>query len=83
MVSPDYPDYLHRVLTAGDHLGGPATFTAGFNVNIEHPLQALCPAMRTWLLESPMILPRDLRAVRRLDQASTQEYTHTSASLSS
>ena len=36
----------HRILNAGDHFDGTAACTARFDVDIENPLQSLCPGHR-------------------------------------
>ncbi len=41
-VGKNLIDY-HRVLDAGDHFDGAAAFTARLNIDIENPLQSLCP----------------------------------------
>ena len=33
----------HGIFDAGDHLGSAAALTAGLDVDVEHPLEALCP----------------------------------------
>ena len=44
-VIEDFLDH-HRVFDAGNDLNGAAAFTAGFNVDVEEALAALCPGHR-------------------------------------
>ena len=34
----------HRVFNTSDYLDGATAFAAGFNVDMEHPFQSLCPS---------------------------------------
>ena len=38
----------HRIFNAGNHLGGATAFTAGLDVDIEHPLEAVCLSLSAY-----------------------------------
>ena len=46
----------HRVFDAGDHFDGTTADSAGLNVNIEHPLESLCPGHRHMALRGRFLI---------------------------